>query len=124
MPKAPTKKSKPLFKAGIGFAVLMAILSLPIYLPYLIDSFNIVHSPPTECSAFEGNEAFCEQRYFDDGLIRFSGSPSERGNYCILELRINSDNAGSYRLLACDRRDGNPMSCGAVESYGVSKLGH
>jgi hypothetical protein len=104
-------------KLGMGFVAFATILSAPISIPYIIDSFNMVHSAPTECSAVEGDEAFCERRYFDDGLVRFSSSPSERGNCCIMERRSITNAASSYRLLACDMQDAKPISCGAVESY-------
>ena len=81
----------------------------------------MVHEPPTECSQIEQGEAFCEQRYFDDGHVRFSSSPSERNNYCITERPMISNNRRSYRLLACDIQNVKPISCGSVESYGTTK---
>ena len=116
----PAKTSAPVMKRALIIISFIAFTAGVIAIPYIADSFNVVHAPPTECSSAGRNEVFCEQRHFDDGYVRFSSSQSDTPNCCIMERRMISDNSLSYRLLACDAQNESQISCGSVESYSTA----
>ncbi|WP_346908546.1 hypothetical protein [uncultured Roseibium sp.] len=105
----------------IGF--ILFIFGPSVFIPYIFDSFNIIHQPATECPDKTDQELFCEQRYYDDGHVRISSKASELPNCCIMERQFVDSGLLSYRVRACDAGDQSKVECGAVESYGIYDWG-
>ena len=101
-------------------AALLLIFGSVYFTPLIFDSYNSVHQPPTECSEIKQNEVFCEERYFDDGRVRFSSRSTEPSHCCIMERYMILDERTSYKVLACGVHNERPISCDAVQSYGIS----
>ncbi len=117
VPENSYKKTKYIL---ISFAIL-AIPAAFYGTPYILDLLNKINQPPTACSQIDPNEVFCEERYFDDGHVRFSSTTHERQNCCILERLMTNTDIVSYRILACDALNQSQIQCGNIQSYGINR---
>lgn len=105
--------------APLATLILLIFFSSYYGIVYCLESIDLVHEPPHDCTENDQKIAFCEQRYFDDGHVRISSISHEQPNCCIMERLMIDHNRLSYRVLACDRLDRSPIQCSAVESYGI-----
>lgn len=110
------KKIEPFF---LPLLTLLVVVGPYTIVPYVLDRFSAVHLPPTSCLGQEDGALFCEERYFDDGYVRFSSKKSDLRHCCIMERYLLHQERLSSRVLACAAEKAVSLDCGAVESYGL-----
>ena len=104
-----------------AISMLSAVVIVPYYLfPLISDRVSPINEGPRSCEGTDVGVQFCEQRYLDDGYIRFSSRSSEMQNCCALERQSLDAHAISYTVLACDVSDSSKIDCSKVQNYGIS----
>lgn len=106
----------------VAITATLAVFGIPAfyyYVPILTDGEHPIHLPSQVCAANSESGVFCEERFFEDGEVRFIRKPSEIPYCCILERLQVSTEMLSYRVLTCDKVRKDPIDCSAVGSYGI-----
>lgn len=98
--------------------VVLFFVSLFYLIPALIDQHSPVHLAAQSCDEVKLEEKFCEQRYFDDGLIRLSVRSNSSNNCCLVQRENLDTGNSSFRIKLCAKDSRKELNCRNYQGYG------